>query len=316
MTKTMTTDNVYTFDRRLLARMTGMLGDDKTIGRICADLGQVLGEFLPDLLHSETGLDLTIAYAGFDTGPKSELIARLGDGVALSDCLLRNWCSDFTISCDSPAVITMMEMLLGSPADIIEEPKPRNLSAIELNVAAIVFETVAGVLKSAVNASGGFEPNVGKAYNAEARPAPDANVEDVYAACINITLGVGPVLSTFSILVPQQTLLKTTINFPKGIGQGRRQKNAWAEQVEQQVRRSMVELQAHIKLEELTLSAISRLQAGDVIAFKDPKDVRVEVKANGRDLYVCEFGRSGARYTVRIKDTHGSEDDLLHHLTR
>ena len=296
--------------------MTGALGDDKTIGKICADLGQVFGEFLPDLLHSETGLDLTIGYAGFDTGLKSELIRKLGDGVALSDCLLRNWCSDFTISCDSPAIITMMEMLLGSPAESIEEPKPRNLSVIELDVAAIVFEKVAGVLKSAVNAPGGFEPIVGKCYNAENRPTDDKDAEDVYAACVNITLGVGPVLSTFSILVPQQTLLKTTIVFPKGIGQARRQKTAWAEQVEQQVRRSMVELQAHIKLEELTLAAITQLKPGDVIPFHDPKDVRVDVKANGRDLYVCEFGRSGARYTVRVKDTFGTEDELLQHLTR
>lgn len=149
----MTSENIYSFDRKLLARMTGALGDDKTIGKICADLGQVFGEFLPDLLQSETGLDLTIGYAGFDTGLKSELIRKLGDGVALSDCLLRNWCSDFTISCDSPAIITMMEMLLGSPAESIEEPKPRNLSVIELDVAAIVFEKVAGVLKSAVNLS-------------------------------------------------------------------------------------------------------------------------------------------------------------------
>lgn len=312
----MTSENLYSFDRKLLARMTGALGDDRTIGKICADLGQVFGEFLPDLLNSETGLDLTIGYAGFDTGLKSELIRRLGDGVALSDCELRNWCGDFTISCDSPAIIAMMEMLLGSPAESIEEPKPRNLSAIELDVAAIVFEKVAGVLKSAVNAAGGFEPIVGKAYNAENRAAPDKDAEDVYAACVNVTLGVGPVLSTFSILVPQQTLLKTTIVFPKGIGQARRQKTAWAEQVEQQVRRSMVELQAHIKLEALTLAAITQLKAGDVIPFHDPKDVRVDVKANGRDLYVCEFGRSGARYTVRVKDTHGSEDELLQHLTR
>lgn len=312
----MTSENIYSFDRKLLARMTGALGDDKTIGKICADLGQVFGEFLPDLLQSETGLDLTIGYAGFDTGLKSELIRKLGDGVALSDCLLRNWCSDFTISCDSPAIITMMEMLLGSPAESIEEPKPRNLSVIELDVAAIVFEKIAGVLKSAVNAPGGFEPIVGKCYNAENRLADDKDAEDVYAACVNITLGVGPVLSTFSILVPQQTLLKTTIVFPKGIGQARRQKTAWAEQVEQQVRRSMVELQAHIKLEELTLAAITQLKPGDVIPFHDPKDVRVDVKANGRDLYVCEFGRSGARYTVRVKDTFGTEDELLQHLTR
>ncbi len=95
--------NIYTLDKRLLARMTGALGDPQTLGKICAELGQVFGEFLPDVLKSETGLDIAIAYAGFESGEKTALLRKLGDGVALSDCTLRNWC-DFTISCDSPAI--------------------------------------------------------------------------------------------------------------------------------------------------------------------------------------------------------------------
>lgn len=306
--------NIYTFDRKLLARMTGALGDTKTIGKLCADLGHVLSEFLPDIFKNETGLDIQIGYAGFDTGLKSELIAGLGNGVALCDTSLRNWCDDFTISCDSPVVMTLMEALLGAPPSSIEEPKPRTLSNIELDVATMVFEKIADVLKSAVNAPGGFEPTVGRPYNATERPAADPDVPDVYAGCINVTIGLGPVLSTFSIIVPQQALLKTTVVFPKGVGQARKAKNEWGEQLEQQVRRSAVSLEARINLQSLTLSTISRLQPGDVIPFQDVKDVRVEVNANGRELYVCEFGRSGTKYTVRIKDTQGSESDILHHL--
>ena len=309
-------NNVYTFDRKLLARMTGALGDTKTIGKLCGELGQVFSEFLPDIFHNETGLDIEIGYAGFDTGLKSELIARLGNGVALCDTSLRNWCPDFTISCDSPVIITLMEVLLGAPPTAIEEPKPRTLSDIELDVATMVFEKIAEVLKSAVNAPGGFEPTLGRPYNATERPAADPDVADVYAACVNVTVGLGPVLSTFSIVLPQQALLKTTIVFPKGVGQARKAKTEWGEQLEQQVRRSAVNLEARIKLESLTLKTISRLQPGDVIPFQDARDVRVEVNANGRELYLCEFGRSGAKYTVRIKDTHGSESDILHHLTR
>lgn len=309
-----TKTNVYTFDRKLLARMTGALGDTKTIGKLCGEIGQVFSEFLPDILQSETGLDIEIAYAGFDTGLKSELITRLGSGVALCDASLRNWCPDFVLSCDSPVIITLMEFLLGAPSNAVEEPKPRSLSNIELDVATMVFEKIADVLKSAISAAGSFEPTVGRPYNAAERPDADPEVADVYAACINVTMGLGPVLSTFSIIVPQQTLLKTTVNFPKGVGQARRAKSEWTEQLEQQVRRSTVSIEARVKLQSLTLGTISRLQPGDVIPFQDGKDVRVEINANGRDLYICELGRSGVKYTVRIKDTHGSESDILHHL--
>lgn len=307
-------NNVYTFDRKLLARMTGALGDTKTIGKLCGEIGHVFAEFLPDIFQNETGLGIEIGYAGFDTGLKSELIKKLGNGVALADSSLRNWCPDFVISCDSPVIITLMEILLGAPANTIEEPKPRTLSNIELDVATMIVEKIAEVLKSAVSVAGSFEPVVGRPYNASERPAADPDVADVYAACINVTMGLGPVLSTFSIIVPQQTLLKTTVIVPKGVGHGRKGKSEWGEQLEQQVRRSAVNLEARIKLQSLTLDTISRLQPGDVIPFQDAKDVRVEINANGRDLYVCELGRSGAKYTVRIKDTHGSENDILHHL--
>lgn len=306
--------NIHTFDPRLLARMTGKLGDGKTIGKLSGELGQVFSAFLPDLLKSETGFEIDIAYAGVDTGLKSKLVAGLGSAVALSDCGLRNWADDFVIGCDSPAIITLMEMLLGATPTTVEEPKPRDLSIIELDVATMVFDKIANVLKSAVNAAGGFEPVVGRPYNASQRAAADPEVEDVFAACINFTIGLGPVLSTFSVIAPQETLLKTKVVFPKGVGQNGNGHDLWRAQIEQQVRRSTVDIEARVKLQSLTLDAISRLQPGDVIPFNDGSDVRVEINANGRDLYICELGRSGARYTVRVKDTHGSESDILHHL--
>ena len=50
--------NVYAFDKRLLARMTGALGDDKTIGRTALELGHVLSELLPEMFKAETGCDM------------------------------------------------------------------------------------------------------------------------------------------------------------------------------------------------------------------------------------------------------------------
>lgn len=309
-----TTTNVHPFDRKLLARMTGALGDDRAIGRVALDLGQVFGEFLPDICKAETGLDIAIGYAGFRTGLRNNLITELGHGVLISDVSLRNWCPDFQISCDSPIIITMVEALLGAEPTDIEEPEPRTLSPIEIDVAQPIFEKIADVLRTAVNASGGFEPIVARAHNSAARGKPDPMVEDVHAAAIDMTIGFGPVLSTFSIIVPQSVLLKTQIVFPRGAGQNRKQKSEWTEQMEEQVRRSAVTIEARIRLESLTLETISHLQAGDVIPFHDAQDVRVDVNANGRDLYVCEFGRSGAKYTVRVKDTHGSEQDILRHI--
>ncbi|OLP58375.1 flagellar motor switch protein FliM [Xaviernesmea oryzae] len=300
------------FDKSLLARMTGLLADREPVEKFAVDLGQVFAEFLPDMLQAETGFPVEIGYAGFDSGVKQELVAALGSTVAVCDGTLRNWC-DFVIACDSPIVMGMVEMLLGAAPETISPPVPRALSAIELDVAAMLFEKVANVLKSAVNASGGFEPTLERPLNATERSIPE-EAADIHAAAVKISLVAGPISAIFTIVIPHKALLKTKIVFPKGIGQARKTKNAWSDQLEQQVHRSAVSLEARIRLEDLTLNDVCRLQAGDIIAFKDVHDVRVDVNANGRDLYVCEFGRSGERYTVRIMDTHGSEKEILDHL--
>lgn len=309
-----TASNIYPFDKRLLARMVGALGDDKVIGRTALELGQVFGELLPDLLRAETGHDIAVGYAGFKTGLRNDLIEALGDGYLLSDVSLSNWCPDFQIGCDSPVLVALVEAQLGAEPTSIEEPEPRALSKIEIDVALPVFDKIAEVLRTAVIVAGEYEPVVGRPHNSEERPRPDPQIADVYAACIEMTIGLGPVLSTFCMIVPQNALLKTQVIPPGGARQSMKAKSEWTEQLEEQVRRSAVTLEARIRLESLTLDTISRLQPGDVIPFHDGDDVRVDVNANGRDLYVCEFGRSGAKYTVRVKDTHGSEQDILRHI--
>ncbi len=301
-------------DRALLARLTGALGDRATVAKLCSEFGDVYAGFLPDIFHSETGLTMEVAYAGHSTGLMSDLIADLGDNVVLADTQLRNWCPHFVLACGNSFIITLMENLLGALPETIEEPIHRPLSQIEIDLSSMVFDKIANVLRSAVNAPGGFEPLIEKPHNAEDRPKPDSDHVDEYAATIKMRIDLGPVSSEFYLVVPQKALLKTVVTVPKSKNQMSRNKKEWAEQIAEQVRRSQVTLQAKIRLQTLTLNTISRLVAGDVIPFRDKGDVMVDVSANGKDMYRCEFGRAGEHYTVRVKDNVSSEDEILKHL--
>ena len=300
-------------DPTVLARLTGRLGDQATISRLCASLGAVFGEFLPDMLESELGFEVAVSYAGFETGRYGPLVSGLGGAMACCDASLRDWCDRFTLICDSPMIITLVENMLGAVSDSVEDPEARPLSKIELDVAAMMFDRISGVLKTAIKGADGFEPFLGAAHNAETRKPAEDGSDDEFVAMVNMAVGIGPVLSTFHVVVPQSVLLKSTITAPKPANAARTRVE-WSEQLGEQVRRSKVTLEARIRLERQTLDTISRLQAGDILPFNEAGDVRVEVNANGRNLYVCEFGRSGARYTVRVKDTYGSEEELLQHI--
>jgi flagellar motor switch protein FliM len=297
----------------LLAKLTGRLGDKATIEKLCAAFADVYIEFMPDMFKSETGLDVTIAYLGCDSGYKNDLIADLGANSTLVDATLRNWSQDITLACGNGFVITLMESLLGAAPETIEPPADRLLSAIELELAVMVFDKIAGVLRSAVNAPGGFEPALELPHALENRPKPADDKADEFGAAINMSITLAGITSEFSLIVLQQALLKTQISAPKAKSQAPKSA-AWTEQISEQVRRSQVTLEAKIRLQDLTLRTISKLAAGDVIPFRDSGDVRVEVSANSKELYVCEFGRSGENYTVRVKDTMSSDDELIRHL--
>ncbi|MBR0557014.1 flagellar motor switch protein FliM [Ciceribacter sp. L1K23] len=302
-----------TMDRALLARLTGGLGDRKTLDRLCSDVGRLYVEFLPDVIHSETGLTVTVYYKGHESGLKNDLIADLGENVALSDASLRNWSPSFVLACGNAFIITLMENLLGALSGTIEQPIERPLSGIELDLSSMVFEKIGSVLRSGVNAPGGFETLLEKAHNAEDRPKPDEDHEDEYAVAIRMGIDLGEVVSEFVLIIPQKALLKTVVTIPRSKGQGGRN-SEWSEHLAEQVRRSQVTLEARIRLQPLTLGTVSRLAVGDVIAFEERGDVTVDVSANGKDLYRCEFGRSGEKYTVRVKDNVTTDDDILRHL--
>lgn len=308
------TAQVQAIDPKILSLLTGELGTRQAISKISAELGHVLATFLPDLVEMDTQLKFEFTYEGYETGFKNDLIEDLDEFMVLADGSLKNWCSDFTIACSSTAIIAMVECLMGGSPDDIVEPMARPASTIELEMAPLIIDKIAQVIKSAVNAPGNYEPILSKPYNASKRPKPAEDYVDPHAALIRMRIELGTVTSEFSVIIPQRTLLKTVVKPPVPAAVSPKDSKNWKEILEEQVKRSDVRVEARIHLTPLKLGTIAKLQPGDVIPFLDSGDVHVMVSANGRDLYSCEFGRAGDRYTVRVKETAGGEEDFMRDL--
>jgi flagellar motor switch protein FliM len=307
---------IKTMEAALLARLTGGLGDSATVEKLCQDFGTLYSEFLPDVFHSETNLTIEVGYIGHKTGLMRDLIDSLGDNFVLADTTLRNWSPNFVMACGNGFVITLMETLLGAQAEFISEPIKRPLSNIELDLGVMLFERFANVLRSGVNAPGGFEPIFERPHNWESRPKPDKDHVDEFGALIQMSVKLGKIISEFGLIIPQKALLKTKVTAPKSKAQVSKARKEWAEQLANQVRKSQVTLEARVSLEALTLMTVAKLAPGDVIPFLEKDDITVDVSANGKELYACEFGRAGEHYTVRIKSTHSSDNEILRHLIK
>lgn len=303
-------------DPVVLARLTGGLGDTKTLNRLGAEIGAIFTDFLPDVFESETGLPLEVNYAGCESGLFGDLVSRIGSNYSVANVMQRNWCEHFVLACGNELAIALMANMLGALPDDIADPEERPLSKIELDAAKMIFSKAAGVLRSAISIPGSFEPLLEPPVNRPGRTVHDAEKGNDFALAIRLNVALSPVESEIVVIVPQKPLLKTRIVAPRGSLPGNKTNKEWADHINEQVRRSQVTLEARIQLTPLKLGTIARLAVGDVIPFFDEEEVHVEVNANGKELYACEFGRSGQSYTVRIKDNTTSDEELLRHLLK
>ncbi|WP_157928743.1 FliM/FliN family flagellar motor switch protein [Pararhizobium haloflavum] len=296
-------------DARLLARMTGQLGDRKTIAGIVTAIGEAICAPLTQKIFQATAIKLDCSLAGATEGTRAEMAAPFDGKSALCETTLTEWSDDVVLACDGGLVIAATERLLGGTGAAKSAARP--LSDIERDVAFVLFEAFASALGTTVGATG---HECGFAFDGPLKRESDAR-EDAYAATLRLLVELDGRTYALQAVLPQDMLLKTVIQKP-GAPEGTSQRAPkWVEQLTHKVHMSHVTMQANVALAPVTLSAASRLQPGDVLPFADEKDVRVLLKANGKDLYWCEFGKAGNRYMLRLQDRYGSEEDFIRQLT-
>ncbi len=296
-------------DRVVLARLTGHLGDAKTVARSCSDVAALECLLLSDMLREDMQVDLDLEFHRHQSGLNRAIIAGLGSSYTLAGVSLRNWCPHFVVGVKNNLPIAMIAQLLGDTAAQSKEGENRALSSIETEIAALFLARVVSVLRCGVPVPGDHEPIVSTPYPAGDYLQHAAEFEDNFVAAVHLSAKLGALESEIVILIPQSVLLKTTITKPvPQLADGRTHQD---EPLSDRVLRSQVDLCARIKLTPLKLSSIARLQPGVVIPFEDIGEVSVDMDANGRTMYRCEFGRSGDSYSVKVKSNASPEGNSL-----
>jgi len=297
-------------DTALLARMTGRLGEASVIEAQMAAIGKATADRLAEALLQATSVAVSVVPETAPQGVRADMAATFGAQDVLCETTIEGWSLDLLLAVDSAFVIAMTERLLGGESDGV--PASRPLSEIEQDVAKLLFETFAETLRKAVY------PNCDRAICSNPFQGPLKRESDASSADFSAVLVLGVTIGKASFklraMVPQAVVLKTKIAEPATSKIDTRPKH-WTEQLSEKVQKSNVGLEARIRLVPVSLGTVARLQPGSVIPFADTKDTRVLLRANGKDLFWCELGKSGERYMVRLQERHGSEEDLMKELT-
>lgn len=75
--------------------------------------------------------------------------------------------------------------------------------------------------------------------------------------------------------------------------------------------RSGVDLQATMPLARMTLGDVASLQVGQLIEFQADAQSQAKLSARQKTLFVCEFGKLGQNYTVRVRHPFDAGQDLM-----
>ncbi len=303
-------------DDALLARMTGRLADPKMLAQITGAIGGAMSGGLAAGFAKATQVAIDVELGSVDGGLHRDMMAPLQGGVILAAAAIDGWSEDIRVAADAGFVVALTERFLGGAGQRPDELRP--LSQIEIDVADILFaeacKSLAVVIGRPVEAV-----RVARAVNPPFVEDTTEGLLPTYSGVITLEIALPVATGDLHIVVPQSVLLKTRIETPvddkKTVVAAALPRPAWMEQLTQQVHTSSVDLQADIKLAPISVDAASRLQPGDVIPFADVEAVRVLLSANGKDLFWCDFGKSGARYMLKLREKYGSEEDLLKQLT-
>lgn len=212
-----------------------------------------------------------------------------------------------TMLADSDAIAVVLSAMFGGDPGMKVAPITRDLSPTEIKIATMIFARIA----EAVNGSGE------RAFNLRFPLAPPMTgaemakhvVRDGPAVRVDFAVFSGVSTGRISLLMPQRVFLKHRGDTVAGAGE--RTGPDWGARLGEELMRSSVRLDAMMPLSKLTLGQISGLRPGSVIAIDETAQANAVLSARKKPLFICEFGKLGDNYTVRVRHSFDAAQDLM-----
>jgi len=212
------------------------------------------------------------------------------------------------LSANSAAITLLVHALFGGDVDEAIAPMDRDLSPTETEIATMVFEEIA----KAMNGSGprAFEFRLPLPHAITGADLKRHILRDGPAVRVVFSLSSAANSGTVVLTMPQRVLLKHRGDVgasPPSV----EAENEWQERFGEEVMRSAINLEATLQLARMTLAEVAELKVGQVIELDDAAQTQAQLSSRNKTLFVCEFGKLGQNYTVRIRHPFDAGQDLM-----
>jgi len=293
----------------VVERLVGATGDPRLVVEAARNTAIRALSVVQETFQEKFSAPLSLDVAGIDIVRLAELKPEPDSFDALVVVPSAASRDALTMRLDARALSFLVSVVLGGDPDIPPPPLNRPPSRVELDVAALAFD----VFASALNGTG--TRSLGLRLPA---PQPVAGpgelkrlvVRDGPGIRISFSLGTGPEAGSLTAWIPHRVILQTRAAVGGGAGDPPAPVQ-WRQRFSDEVRRSKVQVTATIPLMKLPLAALADLKPGQVLELQEnaPKETHLSVR--NRPVFVCEFGRLGQNYTVRIRQPFDDRQAVL-----
>lgn len=294
----------------ILERLVGDTGEPERIIEAARSLAERAAKPLQTGIGEYAARPVPVEFHSAEVGRIAETAAAIGEFDALVIAASAHSPDALYIRIDALGISTLVDAYLGAEPDQPAQALDRVPSGIEIELAMLAIKQVA----QALNGSGQRALQVKFPLPAPVTGAELKKLKLRDGPSVQIRFAIGQPASAgyISVTMPQRVLMKPRagdeIRAP-GVAGGA--SNEWSARFGEEVRRSTVTLEATVPMGKMTLGELSRLVEGQVLEMPETAPSETRLAARNRVLFLCEFGRLGQNYTVRIKNPYDTNQDLM-----
>lgn len=212
------------------------------------------------------------------------------------------------LSADAMAISHLVDVMFGGNPEQDPVAIERPLSSLEVDVATTMFDRIAQAMDEA--AANAFAFDLPPMTALTGTEMTRHILRDGPAVRIALGIGAAGKGGRIVLTMPQRVLLRHR-GGAQGGDAGEATGPEWRARFSEEVMRSTVRLEATMPLAKLSLADIAGFMPGQVIELEKTAGVQARLTARDRTLFVCEFGKLGQNYTVRIRHPFDADQDFI-----
>jgi flagellar motor switch protein FliM len=267
-----------------------------------------------DSLQPMAGTSCYFSVNGITNGRVGDIVKDYEGNAVAALLYAEQWDTRILIMLDRDFVFTMVEALFGS--DGAEPPMDveRSFSNIELRVVQVLFERFAKALQSAFAATCEVAFKVERVETAMASLAIGRGGN--MSICANVMLQALYRGGQMFLIIPHSALNPLRQKLAHVVaGDGRAADPNWRGQMESEVQRTEVTLNAVLDERVLALGDVAKFHVGQVIELDATPRSLARLMSNNQLLFWCQIGQLDGHYAMQVADPVDQKrefvDDIL-----